>query len=60
MKVLKFGGSSVGSPEGIKQVEQIIASNKTPVIVVVSAFQEITNQLEEASKLASNMNSDYK
>jgi bifunctional aspartokinase / homoserine dehydrogenase 1 len=60
MKVLKFGGSSVGSPEGIKQIEQIIASNKSPLIVVVSAFQGITNQLEDISQLASAKDNNYK
>ncbi|HBH50236.1 MAG TPA: bifunctional aspartate kinase/homoserine dehydrogenase I [Bacteroidales bacterium] len=59
MKVLKFGGSSVGSPEGLKQVEHIVASHAKPVIVIVSAFQDITNKLEAAAALASTKNTGY-
>jgi aspartokinase/homoserine dehydrogenase 1 len=60
MKVLKFGGSSVGSPEGIKQVKQIISAASESIIVVVSAFHGVTNQLEEAALLASSNNTSYK
>ena len=60
MKVLKFGGSSVGSPEGLKQVEHILASYQRPLVVVVSAFQGVTNKLEEASMLASTKDATYK
>lgn len=59
MKVLKFGGSSVGSPESIKQVKQIIASEEKPILVVVSAFSGITNQLAEAATLASTQDTNY-
>lgn len=59
MKVLKFGGSSVGSPESIQQVKQIIASKEKPIIVVVSAFSGVTNQLEEAATMASTQNMNY-
>jgi aspartokinase/homoserine dehydrogenase 1 len=60
MKVLKFGGSSVGSPEGFKQVEQIIASYEKPQVIIVSAFKGITNKLEEASTMAATKNTGYK
>ena len=55
MRVLKFGGTSVGSPENIKKVLGIIAeyeSNKIPFVVVVSAMSGITNLLVQASKEA--------
>ena len=47
MKILKFGGSSVGSPASIKEVMQIIrdARQHDEVHVVVSAFQGVTDQL---------------
>lgn len=48
MKVLKFGGSSVGSVESIKAVCQIIKdkiNNKETVAIVLSAFQGVTDLL---------------
>lgn len=48
MKVLKFGGTSVGSTESIKLVGAILKQyhdSKVPVIVVVSAMKGITNSL---------------
>ncbi len=53
-KVLKFGGSSVANPERIREVASIIlsASKKERVVVVVSAFQGVTNQLLECAQLA--------
>lgn len=59
MKVLKFGGSSVGSPDRIKQVKQIISSQEQPVAIVVSAFQGITDKLELVAEMASTRNSEY-
>ncbi len=54
MKVLKFGGTSVGSTESIKQVIAIIKAEKQPAktVVVVSAFGGVTDQLIEVSQLA--------
>ena len=46
MKVLKFGGTSVGSPERIRGVKKIIESQDAPCVVVVSAFQGITDELK--------------
>lgn len=60
MKVLKFGGSSVDSPEKIKRVKEIISKQKTPVVLVISAFHNITDQLDEAVKLAEKKDSTYK
>ncbi len=62
MKVLKFGGTSVGTPENIKKVcEIIIDSNKNYESrgFVVSAFAGITNQLIEMAESAS-INHDWK
>jgi aspartokinase/homoserine dehydrogenase 1 len=60
MKVLKFGGSSVGSPERIKGVKKIIESQSSPCVVVISAFQGITDELKLISELASSRNEEYK
>ncbi|MDR2027562.1 MAG: bifunctional aspartate kinase/homoserine dehydrogenase I, partial [Prevotellaceae bacterium] len=59
MKVLKFGGSSVGSSEVIFNVKRIIESEKETVIVVVSAAGGITDRLIGVSRLASQ-GADYK
>ncbi|MCE7991637.1 MAG: bifunctional aspartate kinase/homoserine dehydrogenase I [Roseivirga sp.] len=47
MRVLKFGGTSVGSVEAIKQTGEIIRStaNEDQIVVVVSAVGGVTNQL---------------
>ena len=45
MKVLKFGGTSVGSVESILNLKKIVESQKEPVIVVVSALGGITDKL---------------
>ncbi|MFH0992034.1 MAG: bifunctional aspartate kinase/homoserine dehydrogenase I [bacterium] len=61
MKVLKFGGSSVSSPDRIRDVTRIVRSvaRKERVLVVVSAFQGITNQLLECARLAEQGNNHY-
>jgi len=60
MKVLKFGGTSVGSPERIRGVKKIIDSQSSPCVIVVSAFQGITDELKHVSELASERNDEYK
>jgi len=52
MKVLKFGGSSVGSVESILSVKRIVESQTEPVIVVVSALGGLTDKLIQTSQLA--------
>ena len=52
MKVLKFGGTSVGSVESIMSLKRIVESQKEQVIVVVSALGGITDKLIATSKLA--------
>ncbi|MDE6458769.1 MAG: aspartate kinase, partial [Muribaculum sp.] len=53
MKVLKFGGTSVGTVESLRNVKAIIESQTEPVIVVVSALGGITDQLINTARLAS-------
>ena len=53
MKVLKFGGTSVGSVQSILSVKQIVEAVEGQVIVVVSALGGITDKLIIASELAS-------
>ncbi|MGQ8338575.1 bifunctional aspartate kinase/homoserine dehydrogenase I [Sunxiuqinia sp. A32] len=52
MKVLKFGGTSVGSAENIRKVREIVKSQGDDVIVVVSALGGITDMILNASKMA--------
>lgn len=48
MKVFKFGGTSVGSPENMRSVMEIITDGE-PKIVVLSAMSGTTNALVEIS-----------
>ena len=59
MKVLKFGGTSVGSVESILSVKKIVESVGEPVIVVVSALGGITDKLLKTSELASKGDDGY-
>ena len=61
MKVLKFGGSSVATPQRIKEVANIIRDLKTKkdAAVVFSAFGGVTDDLINSSKLAAKRNQDY-
>ena len=52
MKVLKFGGTSVGSAESILNVKKIVESQTEPVIVVVSALGGITDKLIQTAQMA--------
>ena len=62
MKVLKFGGTSVGSSENIQRVAKIVKTKaeNTAIVVVVSAVGGITDKLMAASKKAIQGNLDYK
>lgn len=60
MKVLKFGGSSVASPENIIKIKNILLSYDDRVIVVVSAFGGVTDQLLQAGDLAAKQKIQYK
>ncbi|MBO4596841.1 MAG: bifunctional aspartate kinase/homoserine dehydrogenase I [Bacteroidaceae bacterium] len=52
MKVLKFGGTSVGSVDSILNVKKIVEACNEPVIVVVSALGGITDKLIQTSQMA--------
>ena len=62
MKVLKFGGTSVGSVESILSLKQIVSkeAKEQPVVVVVSALGGITDKLIATSKLAIAGDERYK
>jgi bifunctional aspartokinase / homoserine dehydrogenase 1 len=53
MKVLKFGGTSVGSAENIRKVKAIVKSQTDDVVVVVSALGGITDKILSAARNAS-------
>ena len=59
MKVLKFGGTSVGSIDSIRQIQHIIAKQTDDCIVVVSALGGITDQLLKAAHLALAAGEEY-
>ena len=46
---MKFGGTSVGSPERMKSVAQLITRSGDPTFVVLSAMSGTTNSLVEIS-----------
>ena len=56
MKVLKFGGTSVGSPERMAQVKEIITLDNEPKIVVLSAVSGTTNSLVQIAEKLYNKN----
>ncbi len=49
MKVMKFGGTSVGSPSRMKEVVHLVTKSGQPVFVVLSAMSGTTNALVEIS-----------
>lgn len=61
MRVLKFGGTSVGSPDNIQKVIAVVAkqAQEEQIAVVVSAIGGITNQLILVGNLASQKDSSY-
>lgn len=54
MKVLKFGGTSVGTIEALRNVKYIVEQQEGQVIVVVSALGGLTDDLIKAAHLAAN------
>ena len=54
MKIMKFGGTSVGKPERMHQVAQLITRDDEPTIVVLSALSGTTNALIEIGANISN------
>jgi len=62
MKILKFGGSSVATPETIKQVAFIIQENYSrgeKFSFVVSAFGGVTDKLLGMAQIASTGNESF-
>lgn len=59
MKVLKFGGTSVGTVESLSHVKKIVESSTEQVIVVVSALGGITDKLINTAQLASKGDTTY-
>ncbi len=49
MKVMKFGGTSVGTPTRMKEVTSLVTKSGEPVFVVLSAMSGTTNSLVEIS-----------
>ncbi len=58
MKVMKFGGTSVGTPQRMKEVTQLVTKSGEPVFVVLSAMSGTTNLLVEISDYLYKKNSD--
>jgi aspartate kinase len=54
MKVMKFGGTSVGKAERMHQVAELITRDDEPKIVVLSALSGTTNALVEISSGLAN------
>src|SRR5690625_1573833 len=50
MKVLKFGGTSVGKPERMQAVADLVINQQEPCTVVLSALSGTTNTLVEIGK----------
>ena len=51
MKVMKFGGTSVGKPERMVEIKKLIGKDDEPKIIVLSALSGTTNSLSQISHL---------
>ena len=58
MKVMKFGGTSVGTPQRMKEVTNLVTKSGNPVFVVLSAMSGTTNSLVEISDYLYKKNPD--
>ncbi len=58
MKVMKFGGTSVGTPQRMKEVTNLVTKSGEPVFVVLSAMSGTTNALVEISDYLYKKNPD--
>ena len=59
MKVMKFGGSSIGSAENILRVKAIIEQEKDSLVIIISAFEGMTDRLIKTSLLAAEGSKEY-
>ncbi len=57
MKILKFGGTSLGTPQRIRKVAEII-NDGSPKMIVLSAFSGTTDALEDITNYLSKDNKD--
>ncbi|MEN8158178.1 MAG: bifunctional aspartate kinase/homoserine dehydrogenase I [Bacteroidota bacterium] len=60
MKVLKFGGTSVGSTDNIKIVKEILEAQEGTCAVVVSAFGGVTDQIIRIATMASERDRSFR
>lgn len=60
MKVLKFGGTSVGTVESLKNVKRIVDGLDEPAVVIVSALGGLTDRLIVTARMAASGNEEYK
>src|SRR5690625_5099636 len=62
MNILKFGGSSLSSPDHIKRVAKIVQKQleSGPALIVFSAFEGVTNDLLRMGDLATKRDLSYK
>ena len=60
MKVLKFGGTSVGSALPLANVKEIVSSTQGPAVVVVSALGGITDALIRTASIAEAADPSWK
>ena len=58
MKVMKFGGTSVGTPQRMQEVTKLVTKSGEPVFVVLSAMSGTTNSLVEISDYLYKKNPD--
>ena len=58
MKVMKFGGTSVGTPQRMKEVASLVTKSGDPVFIVLSAMSGTTNTLLEISDYLYKKNPD--
>ena len=54
MKIMKFGGTSVGKPQRMQEVARLVTKDAEPKIVVLSAVSGTTNALVEIGDLIAN------
>ena len=59
MKVLKFGGTSVGSADTIRRVREIVEKQEDNLIIVVSALGGVTDLILRAARTASEGNGNF-
>jgi aspartokinase/homoserine dehydrogenase 1 len=54
MKILKFGGTSVGSVENVKRIGEIVLNQNDKIVIVVSALGGVTDQLLSVARNAAS------